>query len=89
MIFFVQDHATPKKCGYLHVIILMLLFFCFMSISFFNNDPQLSVMKDRKYEHAQTANLANVLRECVTLKQLMADYSKRKGMAEGKVQVKA
>ncbi|GFN85498.1 DNA-directed RNA polymerase subunit [Plakobranchus ocellatus] len=42
----------------------------------------LNIMKDRKFEHAHTANLANVLRECVALKQLMADYNKRKNAVE-------
>lgn len=42
----------------------------------------LNVMKDRKYEHAQTANLANVLRECVALKELMIQYNNKKGEVE-------
>ncbi|XP_059155055.1 DNA-directed RNA polymerase I subunit RPA1-like [Physella acuta] len=36
----------------------------------------LSVMKERKYEHPQTANLSAVLKECVTLKDLLQTYTK-------------
>ncbi|CAL1540316.1 unnamed protein product [Lymnaea stagnalis] len=47
----------------------------------------LSIMKERKYEHPQTANLSNVLRECVTLKDLLQTYSKRiENVLDGNVQ---
>ncbi|KAI8773138.1 DNA-directed RNA polymerase I subunit RPA1 [Biomphalaria glabrata] len=37
----------------------------------------LSVMKERKYEHPQTANLSNIIKECVTLRDLLQLYNKR------------
>lgn len=45
-------------------------------------------MKERKFEHPQTANLANVLRECVTLKDLISSYAKRvEGVEKDQVKV--
>ncbi|XP_005101550.1 DNA-directed RNA polymerase I subunit RPA1 [Aplysia californica] len=47
----------------------------------------LSVMKERKYEHPQTANLANVLRGCVEMREMLRAYSKRvKGTVRDNVQ---